>query len=346
MTGQIAKKISSFLKLMKQTHFVALGVALTLSPLTLLRSGAADSNNTPLQVLPGRGLAQHDFLYAGESKNRRAFIVRNGQVVWSYDDPAGRGEISDAVLLSNGNLLLAHQFAVKLISPEKKVLWNVDAPKGSEIHTAMPIGTDYVLYVQNGDPAMVKVVNLKTGETKKEFQVPTGNPKSVHGQFRHGRITTRGTLLLAHMDMKKVCEYDAVGKELRSFASTNPWGVTPLKNGNFLIVDRPAIREVTPQGETVATLNPAIDSPDFKLTSLQMAWRLPNGNTLVNNWFNEWSGKLDPTNPLVQAVEFTPDKKIVWVLRSWDNPDLGPATTIQILDPDDVPEKVTFGEFK
>ena len=77
MTGQIAKKISSFLKLMKQTHFIALGLALTLSPLTFLQSDAADANNTPPQVLPGRGLAQHDFLYAGESKNRRAFIVRN-----------------------------------------------------------------------------------------------------------------------------------------------------------------------------------------------------------------------------------------------------------------------------
>jgi hypothetical protein len=110
-------------------------------------------------------------------------------------------------------------------------------------------------------------------------------------------------------------------------------------------VDRPAIRELTPQGETISKLTPATDSPDFKLTSLQMAWRLPNGNTLVNNWFNEWSGKLDHTNPPVQAVEFTPDKKIVWVLRSWDNPNLGPATTIQILDPGDAPEKVTFGEF-
>jgi hypothetical protein len=297
-------------------------------------------------ALPGKGLAQHDFLYAGESKNRRAFIVRNGKVVWSYDDPAGRGEISDAVLLSNGSLLIAHQFAVKLISPEKKVLWNLDAPKGTEIHTAMPIGTEHVLYVQNGDPAMVKVVNIKTGETKKEFQVPVGNPKSVHGQFRHGRITEHGTLLLAHMDMKKVCEYDATGKEVRSFPAPNPWGVTPLKNGNFLVVDRPAIREVMPTGETVSILDPSTDSPDFKMTSLQMAWRLPNGNTLVNNWFNEWSGKLDRTNPPVQAVEFTPDKKIVWVLRSWENPDLGPATTIQILDEADAPEKVAFGEIK
>ncbi len=210
----------------------------------------------------------------------------------------------------------------------------------------MPIGTEHVLYVQNGDPALVKVVNIKTGETKIEFPVPVGNPKGVHGQFRHGRITERGTLLLAHMDAKKVCEYDANGKELHSFPAPNPWGVTPLKNGNFLVVDRPSIREVTPQGETVATLTPSADSPDFKMNSLQMAWRLPNGNTLVNNWFNEWSGKLDRTNPPVQAVEFTPDKRIVWVLRSWENPDLGPATTIQILDEPSAPEKVTFGDIK
>ncbi|MEO8353961.1 MAG: hypothetical protein ABI680_19710, partial [Chthoniobacteraceae bacterium] len=307
---------------------------------------AENSAATAVAALPGKGLAEHDFLYAGESKQRRAFIIRNGQVVWSYEDPDGRGEISDAVLLSNGNLLLAHQHAVKLIAPDKKVLWNLDAPKGTEIHTAMPIGAEHVLYVRNGDPAMVKVVNIKTGETKNEFPVPVGNPKGVHGQFRHGRITSRGTLLLAHMDMKKVSEYDATGKELRSWAANGPWGVTPLKNGNILIVDRTTIREMTPQGETVSTLTPATDSPDFKLSSLQLAWRLPNGNTLVNNWFNEWSGKVDRTDPPVQAVEFTPDKKVAWVLRSWEKPDLGPATTIQILDDSDPPENVTFGDVK
>ena len=330
---------------MKPNRTLFLGLVLSLAALTSAPPRAAESPAASAQVLPGKGLAQHDFMYAGESKNRRAFIVRKGKVVWTYDDPAGRGEISDAVLLSNGNLLIAHQFAVKLISPEKKVLWNLDAPKGTEIHTAMPIGTEHVLYVQNGDPALVRVVNLKTGETKKEFPVPVGNPKSVHGHFRHARITPWGTLLVAHMDAKKVCEYDANGKEVWSFATDGPWGATPLKNGNVLIVDRRAIREVTHQGGTVATFTPA-DSPDFKLSSLQLAWRLPNGNTLVNSWFNEWGGKLDRSNPPVQAVEFTPDKKIAWVLRSWENPDLGPATTIQILDEADAPEEVTFGEFK
>src|SRR5579862_2080604 len=77
-------------------------------------------------VLPGRGLAEHDFLYAGEARDRKVYIVRTGQVVWSYDDPNGKGEISDAILLSNGNILLAHQFAVELISQEKKVIWKYD----------------------------------------------------------------------------------------------------------------------------------------------------------------------------------------------------------------------------
>jgi hypothetical protein len=332
-------------KPMNQTRLITLAVVLTVARLAALQCQAAQTAALP-EALPGRGLAQHDFLYAGESKNRRAFIVRKGKIVWSYEDPAGRGEISDAILLSNGNLLLAHQFAVKLVSPAKKILWNLDAPRGTEIHTAMPIGNDHLLYVQNGDPALVKVVNINTGETKKEFTVPVGNPKSVHGQFRHGRITTRGTLVLAHMDMKKVCEYDAGGKQVRSWPARNPWGVTPLKNGNLLIVDRPAIREVTLQGETVSTLTPSVDLPDYNLSSLQMAWRLPNGNTLFNNWFNEWSGQLGRANPPVQAVELTPEKKVVWVLRSWEKPDLGPATTIQLLDQPDAPEQVTFGDIK
>src|SRR5258708_4319723 len=94
------------------------------------------------KILPGTGLAEHDFLNAGEAKDRKVFIIRKGQIAWSYDDPQGKGEISDAPLLSNGNVLLAHQFAVKLVGPDKKVIWNFDAPRGTEIHTAQMIGKE------------------------------------------------------------------------------------------------------------------------------------------------------------------------------------------------------------
>lgn len=293
--------------------------------------------------LPGRGLAEHDFFYAGEAKDRKMFIVRQGKIVWSYDDPAGRGEISDAILLSNGNVLLAHQFAVKLVSPDKKVLWNYDAPKGTEVHTVQAIGTDHVLFIQNGDPALLKVVNLVTGVTEKEFPLPVGNPKSVHGQFRHARLTSAGTLLVAHMDMGKVCEYDSTGKELWSFPATGAWGVEPLANGNVLITDRLGVREVTRRGDVVWAYAKT-DSTDHELLTLQLAWRLPNGNTLLNNWVNPWSRQIDKAASTVQAIEVTPDKRVVWALRSWSEPNLGPATIIQILDQPTVPENVTFGE--
>src|SRR5450432_1695357 len=87
-------------------------------------------------VLPGNGLAQHDFFYAGEAKTRDMYIVRGGKVVWAYNDTTGKGEISDATLLSNGNILFAHQFGVTLISPDKRVLWNYNAPAKCEVHTA------------------------------------------------------------------------------------------------------------------------------------------------------------------------------------------------------------------
>ena len=190
-------------------------------------------------------------------------------------------------MLSNGNILFAHQFGVTLITPEKKVIWNYDAPAGYEVHTAMPIGKDRVLFVQNGDPAHVRVVNIVTGATEKEFNIPTKMPPSTHGQIRHARLTANGTLMIAHMDLNKVVEYDFNGKELWSFPATVPWGVTPLANGNVLITDRTSVREVTRNKDSVWTFNPS-DVPDYHFASLQQAWRLPNGNTVVNNWVNEW----------------------------------------------------------
>jgi hypothetical protein len=193
---------------------------------------AASAKPSFPSILPGRGLAQHDFFYAGEAKSQDMYIVRNGKVAWEFHDPAGKGEISDAVLLSNGNVLFAHQFGVALIDRDKKVLWRYDAPPGTEIHTAQPIGNDRVLYVQNGDPAKVVVVNIVTGKNEHEFVVPVRDPKSVHGHFRHARLTEAGTLLVAHMDLNKVVEYDSNGKELWSHTpGTATWSAERLKNG-------------------------------------------------------------------------------------------------------------------
>jgi len=292
--------------------------------------------SSPLQapaVLPGEGLARHDFFYAGEAKEERISIVRGGQVVWTYTH-AGRGEISDAVVEPNGDILFAHQFGITEITLDKKVVWNLDAPPQTEIHTAQPIGAGSVWYIQNGNPAKFVVVNKATGRLEHQFELAAGNPDSVHGQFRQARLTAEGTILVAHMDAHKVIEYDLDGRVLWSYPVSNCWSAKPLAKGNILIAGghEKFVREINRKGETVWEWTPA-DSPEYRITNVQNAARMPNGNTIVNNWFNQWSETLDPNNAPVQAIELTPDKKVVWALRSWSPPaDLGPSTTIQILD--------------
>ncbi len=297
-------------------------------------------------VLPGKGVQQYDFFYAGESKARNMYIVRNGRITWSYIDTAGKGEISDAVLMANGNVLFAHQFGVTLINRDKQILWHYDAPDGFETHTAQPIGSDHVVFVQNGNPAQVFVMNIRTNTVEKKFPLPFKS--GTHGQIRHARLTPQGTLLVAHMDLGKVCEYDVDGHQLSSIDVASVWSAVPLKNGHILVTSNLGfVSEITNGGDSVWKCS-VKDIAGYSLKNPQLAVRLANGNTLVNNWFNQWSATVDPANPPVQAVEITPGKKIVWALRSWSVPlNLGPSTTIQILDdPDALTNDVHFGDIK
>jgi hypothetical protein len=64
------------------------------------------------------------------------------------------------------------------------------------------------------------------------------------------------------------------------------------------------------------------------LHTVQEVTRLANGNTLINNWVGsvaqeDWPG-------VVQLIEVTRDKKVVWALRDWTT--LGPASSTQLLD--------------
>jgi len=298
------------------------------------------------QVLPGKGIKQYDFFYAGEDKSRKMYIVHKGKVVWSYIDTTGNGEISDASLLPNGNVLFAHQFGITLINHNKQVLWNYDAPKGFETHTAQLIGDDHVIFVQNGNPAKVIVMNIHDNTITKEFVIPANT--GVHGQVRHARLTAAGTYLIAHMDLGKICEYDISGKQLLSIDFHGVWSAVPLTNGNILATNNSnLVKEITRSGDIVWEYK--LDQiPGYKITSPQVSLRLPDGNTLINNWFNKWDSKFDAANAPVQAIEVTPDKKIVWALRSWTDPiDLGPSTTIQLLNMSgSMNEDVHFGDIR
>jgi hypothetical protein len=297
-------------------------------------------------VLPGNGLTQHPFLYTGEwdhrgNRDQTIFVVRDGRVAWTYSIPINYTngtnvtlqELGDATMLSNGNIVFCRKVGASEITPDKKVIWNLEAPPGTEIHSIQPIGLDRVLVTQNGNPARLMLINIVTGKTEKELTLPVRHPeKGPHLQFRRVRQTKAGTFLAAHLADNKVVEYDAAGKEIWSYATPGPWSAARLENGNTLITSyHSTVLEVNKQGEVVWQFS-GQDIPQYKCFIFQEASRLANGNTVVCNWCpadikdpTKWPGS-------VQVLEVTPAKKVVWALSEWGNPDLGPASSIQLLD--------------
>ena len=187
--------------------------------------------------------------------------------------------------------------------------------------------------VQNGNPAQLMLINTTTGIIEKTTPLPTPRPKSPHLQFRRFRQTDAGTFLAAHLDAGKVVEYDQNLKEIWSVNAPGPWSAVRLKNGNTLIgCSNRGVREVNPNGDIVWQFTQQ-DSPDIKLFIIQEVSRLANGNTLLCNWCPVDVKDSKQWPQTVQVLEVTPQKKIVWALRSWNDPaDLGPASSIQLLD--------------
>ena len=323
--------------------------------------------------LPGKGLKQHDFFVSGVQSQRDKkgiVMVKNGQVVWNYFNPEIRGNYYDGTMLPNGNLLLGHAHGVKIISPDKKIVWRYDVKppargpsesrdEGNEIDGVQPVGKDRVVFLRNGDPAAhIVVANITTGKIEKEVEIPvakTANKseaRSVHMQMRRMRLTPQGTALVAYTNADKVAEYDEHGKETWFAMVPRPWSVERLKNGNTLVtsmrIDIGTI-ELDPQGKTVWQMNQKeIEAQGYLIDKMQSSTRLANGNTLITvNNETAWVPGDTPDGELwapVQAIEVTPARQIVWALRDWTNFDV--VSTFQTLDDPRIKEPLHFGSFR
>lgn len=281
--------------------------------------------------LPGKGLAQHPMLYLGEGLNK-IFLLNAGKVLWTYSTGGG-WEYDDVWMLSNGNVLFTRQQYVAMVTPTKDVVWRFEAPAPSEIHGCQPIGLDRVLFILNGLPPKLMVVNIRTGEVEVDHELPCVSlteVKTIHPQFRRVRYTATGTYLVPFLKMDRVVEYDREFNEVWSYDISTPWAAIRLKNGNTLITDERHKRtvEVNPAGEVVWDLVPEDLPEPYRFINTQSCTRLANGNTII---CSRGGGGKGP-----QLVEVTPDKQVVWVLWDWST--VGPASAVQILDDPGFPE--------
>ncbi len=321
----------------------------TFCPLLLIQPAAAQAQqakDTLGNPLPGKGIRQHSFLYVGEWDTRhpdaqKMSIVRNGKLVWQYTiplhpSPGANQEFDDITMLPNGNIAFARMSGAGIVTPDKKLVWEFICPPGTETHSCVPIGKDSVLMVLNGNPAKVLIINTATNTILKEILIPT-TTKNTHGQFRHVRLTEKGTIVVPLLSEGRVVEYTLDGKEIWSVAAKQAWSAIRFHNGNTLISGdgQSYTREVDHEGKTVWELTQA-DVP-FKLYNNQTANRLANGNTVICNWIGG-NHTIADWPKSVQVFEVTPAKKVVWALSSWDNPDLGTSTAIQLLNKKGLPD--------
>src|SRR3954470_6657123 len=147
-------------------------------------SAAGQNAATDQSTLPGKGLAQHPFLYCGEWQRRSTSdqtmsIVRDGEIAWSYTNSL-KGELGDCTRLANGNILFSRQFGASEITPDKKIVWNYDGPPGTEIHTTWPVDKDRVLTMQNGNPAKALVIHKGSNRVEKELVLPKRVAAGTH----------------------------------------------------------------------------------------------------------------------------------------------------------------------
>src|SRR4029453_4099131 len=114
-----------------------------------------------------------------------------------------------------------------------------------------------------------------------------------------------------------------------SVDAPSAWAAVRLENGHTLISGNQHgyVREVNRQGQTGGGIKKD-DFPGIALRPVQEVTRLANGNTLINNWVGSVPQPDWPT--VVQLIEVTRDKKVVWALRDWTT--LGPASSTQLLD--------------
>ena len=286
-------------------------------------------------ALPGKGLMQHPFVYCGgavDGAGPAIYVVRDGKIEWSYS-LSTRDHLEDCTMLSNGVIVFARGTGASIVRQDKKLIWNYTAPAGAEVRTAVPFDRDRVLVMQNGDPAVVFIVNTLTGSVEQQVTLNTGNPKDPHGQFGHVRLAGAENYLVAHTDLNKIVEYTPDGRSVWSVRAETPYAAIRLHNGDTLISGGVSgyVREIDRAGKVIWEIDKN-DLPGFPLEEVREVTRLANGHTLINNYAADGA-----KSGTAQLIEVTFDKKVFWALRDYKM--FGPASSTQLLDEPGSPER-------
>ena len=233
-----------------------------------------------------------------------------GATVWTYPHPT-----RDGWMLNDGTLLLAVNQcpeypggAAVIVTRDGRTLFELKGTQ-NEVDTVQPLPGGRVLLTESGRKPRLLEVD-RGGKTRVEvpLKCQTENP---HMQTRMARKLPNGHYLVPHLIDKVIREYDRRGNVVWE-APTPDWCFTAIRiGGGRTLVDctrgNVAV-ELDRDGKAVWQVANT-DLAGAPIKDACGGQRLPNGNTVLTSY-----GANDPD--AVKLFEFTPDKKIVWTLKT------------------------------
>ncbi|MCP4453365.1 MAG: ThuA domain-containing protein [Planctomycetes bacterium] len=251
----------------------------------------------------------YQVLVADPKKGLAVKYNQAGERLWSVPSH----HCLDAWPMEHGKVLMtfdasaktAGQGGVRIVDAQENVLFEYMTP--GEVMSCQPLDDGLILVSKNSQGEF-DFVN-RQGEVVNNFALKAKG--MGHKTVRMARATDEGTFLAAECYSHVLREYDQAGKLARSFPAHGAFSGQRLKNGNTLIACffKPRIFEVDQRGNVVWELKHNELPPDFRAPHFGEARGLPNGNTLVCNYWTEATPKS------VHVFEITPDKRIIWALR-------------------------------
>lgn len=255
------------------------------------------------------------FFACDYGKKIMAIVGADGKIEWKREM---RGGCHDAWLMPDGKLLWTPS-GDKIFEVDTKANTEIliyDSRKhggvteGVEIHAFQPHADGTITVFESGPKRAVEID--RSGKILKTIALPInqGNP---HKQMRNARKLANGNYLLALSSDSKIVECDAAGKVVWEHKTNGEcYSAIRLPNGNTLLGGGFSHRvfEVDKDGKEVWSLGET-ELPGVKFGYVAQVQRLKNGNTVIINCHG------GPENP--QIIEVSPDKKVVWSYRDFEN---------------------------
>jgi outer membrane protein assembly factor BamB len=244
--------------------------------------------------------SEHDILATG--LGRVAIFAPDFSVRWE----APAGNISEAKMLPNGNVLFADNRVVE-VAPDKTqaVIYKPESKEGSFTCSRLPNGNTLV-----GENSSGKVMEIAP-DGSVAFTLQTRFvTEDQHHRLRYVRKLANGNYLVCHSGDHLVREYTPEGETIWEQKVPNiAFCTLRLENGNTLISSLDQITEFTKDGKIVWEFKNS-DLPDLGIRNMTGFQKRKNGNLLIGCY-----AAYDEEGRGVGMFEITPEKKLVWAYR-------------------------------